>query len=73
MARHIKSGDQVIVKFTTQSEPGQILSQMDLAASADPAADPRLIEVARAFGARIGIPLRLKSLTSGRELLLAVD
>ena len=46
---------------------------MDLAAIADPAADARLIEVARDFGARIGIPLRLEGLTSGRELLLAVD
>jgi hypothetical protein len=67
------SGDQVIVKFTSHSEAGQILSGMDLAAIAEPAEDPRLIEVARDFGARIGIPLRLQGLTSGRELLLAVD
>jgi hypothetical protein len=67
------SGDQVIVKFTSQSEAGQILARMDLAAIAEPAADPRLIEVAGDFGARIGLPLRLEGLTSGRELLLAVD
>jgi hypothetical protein len=66
-------GDQVIVKFAPQSEAGQILSRMDLTAIADPAEDPRLIEVARDFGARIGFPLRLQSLTSGRELLLALD
>jgi hypothetical protein len=72
-ARAESGGDQVIVKFAPQSEAGQILSRMDLAAIADPAEDPRLIEVARDFGARIGLPLRLKGLTSGRELLLAVD
>lgn len=66
-------GDQVIVKFTSQSEAGQALSQMNLAAIADPAADARLIELAQDLGERIGIPLRLESLTSGRELLLAVD
>jgi hypothetical protein len=72
-ARAESGGDQVIVKFAPQSEAGQILSRMDLAAIADPAEDPRLIEVARDFGARIGLPLRLKGLTSGRELLLALD
>lgn len=66
-------GDQVIVKFTSQSEAGQALSQMNLAAIADPAEDARLIAVAQNLGERIGIPLRLESLTSGRELLLAVD
>ena len=46
---------------------------MDLAAIGDPAEDARLIEVAQDFGERVGIPVRLESLTSGRELLLAVD
>jgi hypothetical protein len=72
--KRAESGDdQVIVKFAPQSEAGQILSRMDLAAIADPAGDPRLTEVARDFGARIGFPLRLQGLTSGRELLLALD
>ena len=67
------SSDQVIVKFTSESAAGQALAQMDLSAIADPAGDARLIQVARDFGERIGIPLLLESLTSGRELLLAVD
>ena len=66
-------GDQVIVKFTSHSEAEQALSRIDLAAIANPARDDRVLEVARDFGERIGIPLRLESLTSGRELLLAVD
>jgi hypothetical protein len=67
------SSDQVIVKFTSESATGQALAQMDLSAIADPAGDARLIQVARDFGERVGIPLLLESLTSGRELLLAVD
>lgn len=67
------SGDQVIVKFTSESEAGQILSQMNLAAIGDPAEDARVVGVAQDFSQRIGIPLRLERLTSGRELLLAVD
>jgi hypothetical protein len=67
------SGDQVIVKFREQSEAGQILSRLDLGAIADPAGDVRLTEVARELGERIGVPLRLESLTSGRELLLGID
>lgn len=66
-------GDQVIVKFTSHSEAGETLAQMNLAAIAEPVGDTRLVEVARGLGERIGIPLRLESLTSGRELLLAVD
>jgi hypothetical protein len=67
------SADQVIVKFTSQSEAGQALARMDLAAIGNPTEDARLVELARDFGERIGIPVRLESLTSGRELLLAVD
>jgi hypothetical protein len=67
------SADQVIVKFTSQSEAGRALARMDLATIGDPAEDARLVELARDFGQRIGVPVRLESLTSGRELLLAVD
>lgn len=67
------SGDQVIVKFKEQSEAGQTLSRLDLGAIADPAGDVRLTEVARRLGERVGVPLRLESLTSGRELLLGID
>lgn len=65
--------DQVIVKFVPESAAGQVLSGIDLAAVADPAGDARLVAVARELGERIGIPLSLESLTSGRELLLALD
>jgi hypothetical protein len=67
------SPDQVIVKFTSQSDAGRALAQMDLATIGDPAQDARLVELAQDFGERIGVPVRLESLTSGRELLLAVD
>ena len=67
------SADQVIVKFSSQSEAGQALAQLDLATVENPAEDARLLEIARRFGERIGVPLRLERLTSGRELLLAVD
>lgn len=72
-AHSADNGDQMLVKFTAQSEAGQTLARMDLAAIADPAGDARLVELARQLGERIGIPLRLESLTSGRELLLEVD
>lgn len=72
-ARPESSSDQVIVKFTSQSDAGQALARMDLAAIGDPTEDTRLNEIAEAFGERIGVPVRLESLTSGRELLLAVD
>jgi hypothetical protein len=72
-ARSERGNDQVIVKFTAQSEAGRALAQMDLATIGQPAEDARLNEIARAFGERIGIPVRLENLTSGRELLLAVD
>ncbi|MGH6906049.1 MAG: hypothetical protein ACREIR_25290, partial [Geminicoccaceae bacterium] len=67
------SPDQVIVKFTSQSDAGRALARMDLATIGDPAEDARLVELAQDFGERIGVPVRLESLTSGRELLLAVD
>jgi hypothetical protein len=67
------SADQVIVKFTSQSEAGRALARMDLATIGNPTEDARLVELAQDFGERIGIPVRLESLTSGRELLLAVD
>jgi hypothetical protein len=67
------SPDQVIVKFTAQSDAGRALAQMDLATIGDPAQDARLVELAQDFGERIGVPVRLESLTSGWELLLAVD
>ena len=72
-ARTESSADQVIVKFTSQSDAGRALAQMDLATIGDPAQDARLVELAQDFGERIGVPVRLESLTSGRELLLAVD
>jgi hypothetical protein len=72
-ARSESGSDQLIVKFMPESPAGQALGRMDLAAIDDPAEDARLVEIAQAFGERIGIPLRLESLTSGRELLLAVD
>jgi hypothetical protein len=72
-AQSANTGDQMIVKFTAQSEAGRALARMDLAAIADPAGDARLVELAQELGERIGIPLRLASLTSGRELLLEVD
>jgi hypothetical protein len=67
------AGGQVIVKFTAQSEAGQALARIDLATIGAPAGDARLSEIARALGERIGVPLRLENLTSGRELLLAID
>ena len=67
------SADQVIVKFAPESEAGQVLSRMDLAAVTDPAGDAQLAAIARDLGERIGMPLSLESLTSGRELLLALD
>src|SRR5262245_8403004 len=67
-ARSESSSDQMIVKFTSDSAAGQALARLDLAATSDPAEDPRLNEVAQAFGSRIGIPVRLEGLTSGREL-----
>src|SRR5690606_23753660 len=66
------SADQVIVKFAPESEAGQVLSRMDLAAVVDPAGDAQLAAIARDLGERIGMPLSLESLTSGRELLLAL-
>src|SRR5690606_17627267 len=56
-----------------ESEAGQVLSRMDLAAVTDPAGDAQLAVIARDLGERIGMPLFLESLTSGRELLLALD
>ena len=63
----------MIVKFAVRERSRAGAGADGLSAIADPAGDARLIQVARDFGERVGIPLLLESLTSGRELLLAVD
>jgi hypothetical protein len=65
--------DQLIVSFTPDSEAGQQVAGIDLAAVSDPTGDRRLLEIARAWGERLGVPLRVEGLTSGRELLFAID
>jgi hypothetical protein len=65
--------DQLIVSFTPNSEAGQQVAGIDLAAVSDPTGDRRLLEIARAWGERLGVPLRVEGLTSGRELLFAID
>jgi hypothetical protein len=64
---------QVIVSFSSDSAAGQQLARLDLEAIDDPTGDARLLEIAHDLGERFGVPLRLEGLTSGRELLLAID